>query len=211
VANASYYLAQPTQIPLIWHGGLSSYGGIAGGVLVGLYFLHKSSPRVSTWVVFDLLTPVLIAAWSMGRLLGPQLMVAGGGRPTNAWYGLSYAGQNGYRIPVPIFQSIEDFILYLILLKIERYLRSRPSPAGLLLLIGIALWSVERFFDEYLWLAVPRLWDAVEVFAILLFVISLVAIFILLRRWSSKRANPSCNEHIDAETFPSQPVDQTNL
>jgi phosphatidylglycerol:prolipoprotein diacylglycerol transferase len=183
VANSSYYLAQPGQIPLIWHGGLSSYGGIVGGVVAGLYFLRKASPPVQPLVVFDIITPVLLAAWSMGRLLGPQLMYGGGGRPTNAWYGLAYAGESGRRIPVPIFQSIEDFLIYLVLLRVERYLRQRSAPPGLLLTIGLALWSIERFFDEFLWLAVPRLWDAVEVFALLLLVLSIAASALLVRSW----------------------------
>ena len=67
----------------------------------------------------------------MGRLLGPQLMVAGGGHRTQQWFGMYYAGQAGRRLPVPIFQAMEDFAVYLVLIAIERRLDRWPdrSPA----------------------------------------------------------------------------------
>jgi hypothetical protein len=77
----------------------------------------------------DLMAPVLMACWGMGRLLGPQLMVAGGGHPTHQWFGMYYAGQVGKRLPVPIFQSMEDFTIFGILLLVERWLRlNAPVP-----------------------------------------------------------------------------------
>jgi hypothetical protein len=77
----------------------------------------------------DLMAPVLMACWGMGRLLGPQLMVAGGGHATHQWFGMYYAGQVGRRLPVPIFQSIEDFTIFGILLLVERWLRvNAPAP-----------------------------------------------------------------------------------
>ncbi len=115
------------------------------------------------------MAPVLMACWGMGRLLGPQLMVAGGGHPTNQWFGMYYAGQQGRRLPVPIFQAMEDFAIFGILLLVERWLRSsapvpaptedgtEPAPvllppAGIVIGVGMVLWGLERFLDEHLWL-----------------------------------------------------------
>ncbi len=181
VANISFYIHDPIQIPLIWHGGLSSFGGIGGGLAAAIFFIRRSTSEISVLRTADIAAPVLMASWSMGRLLGPQLMYQGGGHLTNAWYGLQYAGQSGYRIPVPIFQSMEDFTVFLILLRLEKVFKIRGYPTGSLVFSGIALWSIERFFDEYLWLATPSLWDAVEVFSIILLVTS-SATFIALQR-----------------------------
>jgi prolipoprotein diacylglyceryltransferase len=116
-------------------------------------------------------------------------MVNGGGHPTNAWYGLEYAGQVGKRIPVPIFQSLECFAILGILLLLERWTRGRP--VGLLVASAVALWSVTRFTDEYFWLAIPHLWDAVEVVALILSAVGFVAVAVLWRRWSrSDEARP---------------------
>ena len=112
-----------------------------------------------------------MACWGIGRLLGPQLMVAGGGHPTHQWFGMYYAGQVGRRLPVPIFQAIEDLSIFVILLLVERWLRNSaprpvsvgavednapvnapPPPAGIVIGVGMVLWGIERFFDEHLWL-----------------------------------------------------------
>ncbi len=95
----------------------------------------------------------------MGRLLGPQLMYAGGGHPTHQWFGMYYAGQKGPRLPVPIFQALEDFTVYLILIGIEHALNRWPNgtprsgyPPGIVLGVGMVLWGIERSLDEHLWL-----------------------------------------------------------
>ena len=183
VANIAFYLKYPAQIPLIWHGGLSSFGGLAGAIPTAIYFKRRYAPSLSLAKAFDLVAPVLISAWALGRILGPQLMYQGGGRPTNAWYGMQYAGQVGYRIPVPVFQAIEDFIIFLIVLQIEKRLRARPvQPAnGTLAFTALLLWSIPRFWDEYFWLAVPRVWDAVEVFSIILIAVSIIALVVINR------------------------------
>ena len=100
-----------------------------------------------------------MAAWAMGRLLGPQLMVAGGGHPTHQWFGMYYAGQAGRRIPVPLFQATEDFCVYLVLILIERRLNRWSDgsarsgyPPGLVLGTAMILWGIERSLDEHLWL-----------------------------------------------------------
>lgn len=182
IANIKYYSGHPIDVFAIWHGGLSSFGGLAGAIPTAIYLMNKRAPEIPKLVAMDLVSPVLLAAWSMGRLLGPQLMYQGGGRPTNAWYGLQYAGQSGYRIPVPLFQSAEDFIIFLVLLQLERKFLKMHAAPGTLLISAVGLWGVERFFDEFLWLAVPRLWDAVEVFSIILVVSSLVAMLLMAKR-----------------------------
>jgi hypothetical protein len=95
-------------------------------------------------------------------------MVAGGGHRTNQWFGMYYADQAGKRLPVPIFQAMEDFAIFGILLLVERWLRasapapaagegSEPArallpPAGIVIGVGMVLWGIERFLDEHLWL-----------------------------------------------------------
>jgi phosphatidylglycerol:prolipoprotein diacylglycerol transferase len=180
IANASFYANNPGDIFAIWHGGLSSFGGLLFAVPVGIVLARRRCPELPTSRALDLVAPVLVAAWGVGRLLGPQLMVNGGGHPTTAWYGLEYAGQVGKRIPVPIFQSLECFAIFGILLLVERWVPRRP--VGLITALGVGLWSVTRFTDEFFWLAVPRLWDAVEVVALILAASGLITAAVLWRR-----------------------------
>jgi phosphatidylglycerol---prolipoprotein diacylglyceryl transferase len=151
LANLSQYTSDPMQVFAIWNGGLSSFGGLIGGIPTGLFLARKRCPQLKTIAALDLVAPVLMAAWGVGRLLGPQLMVAGGGHPTSQWFGMYYAGEVGKRLPVPIFQSIESFIIYGILIYIEHRVPRRPN--GFILSATMAMWGLSRFFEEHLWLS----------------------------------------------------------
>jgi phosphatidylglycerol---prolipoprotein diacylglyceryl transferase len=180
-AHASFYAHNLGDVLAVWHGGLSSFGGLLFAVPTGIILARRRCPELPIGRAVDLLAPVLMASWALGRLLGPQLMVAGGGRPTTAWYGLEYAGQVGKRIPAPVFQAIECLVIFGLLLLVER--RFRHGPTGMVVAAAAGLWGVDRFFDEYLYLAVPRVWDAVEVIAIVLAVSGFTATALLWRRW----------------------------
>ena len=138
VANLSYYLHSPGQVLAIWNGGLSSWGGLLLAVPAGIVVTRRRCPQLRLGRAMDLVAPVLAAAWAMGRLLGPQLMVAGGGHLTHQWFGMYYADQPGRRLPVPIFQAAEDFAIFCALVYVERRLRRRPDQR----LIGTAAGGV---------------------------------------------------------------------
>ncbi len=127
IANFGYYSNHPGQIVAIWQGGLSSFGGLIAAIPVGIISARRRCPQIPIGRLADLVAPVLIASWSLGRLLGPQLMRAGGGHPTHQWFGMYYADQVGKRLPVPIFQSVEDFAIFSVLLLVERWLRNLAS------------------------------------------------------------------------------------
>ncbi|HLN06433.1 MAG TPA: prolipoprotein diacylglyceryl transferase family protein [Acidimicrobiales bacterium] len=147
--GAQGYAANPGDIFAIWHGGLSSYGGLLGGVPTGLFCARRWCPQLRLSVLLDLVAPVLVIAWAVGRLLGPQLMVQGGGNPTHAWYGMAYAGQPGKRVPVPIFQAIEDAVVYVVALWVERRISRRGGPIGIVATTAVTLYGAFRFNDEY--------------------------------------------------------------
>jgi phosphatidylglycerol:prolipoprotein diacylglycerol transferase len=159
LSNLGYYRHNLGDILAIWHGGLSSFGGLIFAVPTGILLARRRCPELPTSRALDLVAPVLLASWAMGRLLGPQLMVAGGGHPTHQWFGMYYAGQAGRRLPVPIFQATEDFCVFLILIAIERRLSRWPDgsprsgyPPGIVLSVAMMLWGIERSLDEHLWL-----------------------------------------------------------
>ncbi len=182
IANFGYYSHNPGDVVAIWHGGLSSFGGLAFAVPVGLASARRRCPQLRPSVAGDIVAPVLVAAWAMGRLLGPQLMYAGGGKPTSAWLGMYYAGEVGRRLPVPIFQALECTAIYLVGLAVERRVRRAGGPVGLVTSTIVALWGLSRFFDEYLWLGHDNGTDAVEITGLALFVIGGGVAALLLRR-----------------------------
>ncbi len=208
VANWSFYHQNLGDILAVWHGGLSSFGGLAGGLAVGIWQVRRGCPELKIGRALDLVAPVLMAAWAMGRLLGPQLMVAGGGRPTSSWYGMYYADQVGRRLPAPIFQAIESFAVFLLLLRLEKWATERrasgtPIPDGMVVAGMFAFWGAARFFDELLWLDVNPPFDAVEVTGIVLSVLGFVAMLLLWRRTTRSPRNAAV-EAEDASARESQ-------
>ena len=101
-----------------------------------------------------------MACWAMGRLLGPQLMVPGAGTRPTSGSACTTPARRAAGCPCPIFQALEDFTVYLILIAIER--RARPLarrdaaasgyPPGIVLGTAMVLWGIERSLDEHLWL-----------------------------------------------------------
>src|ERR1700722_10907451 len=159
VSNLGYYEANPADIPAIWHGGLSSFGGILFAVPVGILIARWRCPQLRLGRAMDLIAPVLMAGGGVGPLLGPPGEGGGGRRRTTQWFGMYYAGQVGKRLPVPLFQAAEDFGVFCVLLLVERRLARGPDgatrsgyPSGTVIGVGMVLWGTERFLDEHLWL-----------------------------------------------------------
>jgi len=146
--NWRYYAGHPGRWIAVWQGGLSSFGGLGLALVVGLILQRRWWPGSELSRFTDALVPALVAGWALGRVLGPQFMVAGGGHLTHQWFGLHYAGQVGKRVPVPLIQGAEDGLLWLALLGLEKT-RLRQTP-GFITAVGMIVWGCVRTLDERL-------------------------------------------------------------
>jgi len=146
--NWGYYGGHPGRWIAVWQGGLASFGGLALAVPVAIVLQRRWWPTSSIASFADAMVPALIAGWALGRVLGPQFMVNGGGHITHQWFGLHYQGQLGKRVPVPLIQGAEDALLWLGLLWFER--RSTRRIPGVLTAIAMIVWGVVRSLDEKL-------------------------------------------------------------
>jgi uncharacterized membrane protein len=75
-------------------------------------------------------------------------MVDGGGHLTHQWFGLHYHGQVGKRVPVPLIQGLEDSILWLLLIALER--TRLKNAVGVITAVGMIVWGLVRATDERL-------------------------------------------------------------
>ncbi|HEY5265963.1 MAG TPA: prolipoprotein diacylglyceryl transferase family protein [Acidimicrobiales bacterium] len=146
--NWSYYSGHPSRWIAVWQGGLASFGGIGLALVVGVVLQRRWWPGTKLTKFTDALVPALIAGWALGRFLGPQFMVDGGGHLTTQWFGLHYAGQVGKRVPVPLIQGMEDGLTWLFLLALERT-RLKQS-LGVITSVGMIIWGLVRALDERL-------------------------------------------------------------
>jgi prolipoprotein diacylglyceryltransferase len=133
----------------VWQGGLASFGGIALALPVGVILERRWFASTKMLAFADALLPALVAGWALGRVLGPQFMVNGGGHLTHQWFGMYYHGQVGKRVPVPLIQSAEDGLLWVGLLGVERRWTHRFT--GALAGVAMTVWGVVRAVDEH-WL-----------------------------------------------------------
>ena len=170
---------------------------------------RRRCPELPIRRALDLVAPVLLAAWAMGRLLGPQLMVAGGGHRTHQWFGMYYAGQAGRRLPVPIIQSLEDFSVFCLLIASGSPARTvarrhaagaRATRAGAVLGTAMVLWGIERTLDEHLWLGEDGHLGSVlvQVAGVSLVVGGLVLLVATRRRWRQWLGQGAPGGHPDA-------------
>jgi len=143
--NWTFYHDAPAQIVAIWHGGLSSFGGIAGALPIGLFLARRQWSNYRLLEILDVVVPAIVAGWALGRVLGPQFMVAGGGHETHQWFGLSYEGQVGRRVPVPLIQGAEDALLWRGLLWGEK-----RWSRGMTTATAMVIWGLVRAIDERL-------------------------------------------------------------
>ena len=97
----------------------------------------------------DALVPALVAGWALGRVLGPQFMVAGGGHLTHQWFGLHYAGQVGKRVPVPLIQGAEDALL-VGAARARASAGASPRASGASPGAAMLIWGLVRTLDERL-------------------------------------------------------------
>ena len=143
--NWSYYRDHVSSVASLWQGGLASFGGLALATPVALVLARRWWHQRTLLEFADIVIPAIVAGWAVGRALGPQFMFAGGGHETHQWFGMTYAGQVGRRVPVPLIQAAEDGLLWLLLLRIER----RKTTPGTVTGIAMVIWGAVRFLDEY--------------------------------------------------------------
>lgn len=129
--------------------GLVWYGGALGGAVAVCGWAKWRG--ILNLTMFDMCSPALAAGYAVGRI-GCQLSGDGDyGKPTDAWWGMSYENGTvptppGVEVhPTPIFETVLMIALAAVLWR----LRDRFKP-GTLFAIYLIASSVERFMIEYL-------------------------------------------------------------
>jgi prolipoprotein diacylglyceryl transferase len=141
----------PLNALKIWDGGLGIWGGIAAGVLVGVWVGHRH--HASAGLLMDCAAPALPLAQAIGRWgnwWNQELF----GRPTKLPWALKispshrplqYARYSTFH-PTFLYESLWDLCVVGIVLLVERRFALRR---GSLLAVYAAAYTFGRFFTEY--------------------------------------------------------------
>lgn len=171
--NFSYYLANPLEIFMLQHGGLSWFGGLILGSVAAFIYLKKRKAPI--YKVLDLVVPFLALAQAIGRI-GCLLNGCCFGKASA--FGLYFPVHNATLIPAQAYSSLLLLLIYIIL----RYMQERPHRQGGIFFAYLLFYSIKRFFIEF-YRADNKaiLWDLslFQLLSIAVFFLSLSGIFML--------------------------------
>lgn len=138
--NLGSYLRNPIEIFLLWHGGLSWYGGIAGGIACGsIYIKIKKAGVYKAW---DLVVPFVALAQAIGRI---GCLLNGCCYGKEATSGIILPPLNIITAPVQVYSVLALLSIFIILLTRYR----RPHKAGEIAYLYLVLYSLKRFIIEF--------------------------------------------------------------
>ncbi len=137
----------------IWKGGLGIWGGIAGGVLVGWWVVHRAGESAALFL--DASAPALLLAQAIGRWgnwFNQELF----GKPTDLPWGLEidtlkataagYLGTDTFH-PLFLYESIWCLLGVVVLLLVDRRFDIRPPG---IFWLYVAWYTLGRTFFEQL-------------------------------------------------------------
>ena len=139
------YAANPIRALYIWEGGLAIWGAVVFGALAVAVIAWRRSWRLPK--LLDAAVPGLVLAQAIGRI---ACIITGDamGKPTSGPFGFAYTSPEAmvpklgvYYTPMPVYEIIANLGIFALLWQ----LRKRNWPDGLLFLVYLTLYSLERF------------------------------------------------------------------
>jgi len=185
--NASHYIKNPLEIFKIWEGGLVFYGGLLFAVPTVLWYVKKNA--LGIWNVADLFAPSIAIGHAIGRL-GCFFAGCCYGKPAEGLpWAITFTDPQSLAIigvplhPTQLYESLGEFINFLILITLRRH----KSFNGQLFMIYILLYSVLRFIIEFYRGDVARGFITSQLsfsqgISILMFLVALAGLVILKKR-----------------------------
>ena len=146
IYNLDYYLANISEILMIWKGGMSFHGGLVGIVVSTFIFSKKNN--VNAFIFLDLIAIVAPIGIFLGRIsnfINSELY----GKESDMFWSVKFlAVDEIYRHPSQIYEAIfEGIVLFLILNYLYR--KKVFINPGVISSIFLILYSVFRIIIEY--------------------------------------------------------------
>ncbi|MBI3626977.1 prolipoprotein diacylglyceryl transferase [Candidatus Uhrbacteria bacterium] len=147
---SAYYLAQPSEIWKIWHGGFSAVGGLVGGIVYFLFFAWKH--KLAVWSYLDVLAQGFPLGYAIGRI-GCFLIHDHPGTLSHFVLAVKYPSASRHDLGLDL--SLSAWVMFLVVLGLRRLSR-KASPESWLRRDGfwvslVFIWyGLTRFFLDFL-------------------------------------------------------------
>ena len=144
-----YYRENPLEIIKVWNGGLVYFGGLVLALIVAIWYIQRN--HLPLWKTCDIATPSIAIGQAIGRL-GCFFAGCCYGKETTLPLAITFNHPESLaRLGVPLhptqlYSSLNAFFIFLILMMVKK---SKVFD-GFLLWLYVLLYSLTRFFIEYL-------------------------------------------------------------
>jgi len=144
----AYYLSNPVEILMVWHGGLASHGaGI--GIFIALYLFAKKSKKSYLWILDRVAVVVALSGFFIrtGNLMNSEIY----GVETNLPWGFVFLrnGETVPKHPTQIYEALAYLLVFILLYFIYKKNRG-VFKSGLLFSLFMMLVFTFRFFVEFI-------------------------------------------------------------
>jgi len=175
--NIDYYLTNPIEVLNLSRGGLIWYGGFLSGLATAAWYIRRK--RIDFWIAADFAIPYIALAQSLGRI-GCFLngCCFGIEASSDFQFGVVFPGSPVLRHPTQIYSSLALLILFIVL----RIWQDLPHFKGEIFLGYCVLYSLERFFMEFLRADNPRIISGLTFSQIISAIIFILALTVFVNK-----------------------------
>ncbi len=153
----AYYLSNPSEILMVWQGGMSFHGGLIGVIIACVVFSWRNGiPWLSVADVLCMVTPVGLLLGRLANFINAELW----GRPTDLPWGVIFPGAAAQdcagiaaglcaRHPSQLYEALlEGLILFAVLVYLG-YRRGALKQVGAITGLFFIGYGVGRFLVEF--------------------------------------------------------------
>ncbi|MBW3023108.1 prolipoprotein diacylglyceryl transferase [Candidatus Woesearchaeota archaeon] len=184
--NLRFYLANPLEIAMVWHGGMSFHGGLVGLVIIALIFCRKHK------IKFYGLADIIVIPAGVFLMLGRIANFINGelyGRITSVPWAVKFHNVEGFRHPSQIYESFKNLVIFSILWFVKDIKKLAP---GFIFWLFISLFGLLRFLVEFLRMPDSQLGFVLgnlsmgQILSLPMFAIGMVMLFVVSRKREAK-------------------------
>lgn len=142
--NLGFYLQNPLEIFVLWHGGMSFHGGLAGAFVAGCIMIKKT--RWDLFATADIIVPTCPIGIGFGRIgnfINGELF----GKPADVpWAMVFPEGGPLSRHPSQLYEAFFEGLLLFVILW---FYKDRKRRDGDVLAVFLAVYGAFRIFCEF--------------------------------------------------------------